>query len=239
MVIALVQTKSRMGNVALLLAIVVVGMPFLYRAGRLSRRGLWVLFSVVLIDVAVIGQWVGIDRVADRLNETALVRLDRGALRTSRPLEYQVRRKSGVPTGNDYCPGCLTTVPLCMHSGAKRLPHLIRVLTYLQPDFRANLALRPYCTMRATRQFPTGLEEANMVGAATARLSFTLAEAAESTGYSIDVIRRAIRAGDILTVAPLVNGRTISRRMITYSELARWVESGEPRCPVTPSSPPP
>ncbi len=78
MVIALVQTKSRMGNVALLLAIVVVGMPFLYRAGRLSRRGLWVLFSVVLIDVAVIGQWVGIDRVADRLNETALVRLDRG-----------------------------------------------------------------------------------------------------------------------------------------------------------------
>ena len=47
MVIALVLTKSRMGNVALLLAIVALGVPLLYRAGRLSRRGLWLLLSIV------------------------------------------------------------------------------------------------------------------------------------------------------------------------------------------------
>lgn len=77
-----------------------------------------------------------------------------------------------------------------------------------------------------------------MVGAATARLSFTFAEAAASTGYSLDVIRRAVRAGDIATVAPLVNGLAISRRVITSPELTRWLESGEPRSPTTPCQTP-
>lgn len=88
MVIALVLTKSRMGNVALLLAIVALGVPLLYRAGRLSRRGLWLLLSIVAIDVAVVGQWIGFDRVAERLNETAIVRLDS-------PAEESLEDRSG------------------------------------------------------------------------------------------------------------------------------------------------
>lgn len=76
MVIALVLTKSRMGNISLLLAIVFVGVPVIWRTGQLSRKGLWLLLSILVIDVAVIGQWVGLERVAQRLNETALVRLD-------------------------------------------------------------------------------------------------------------------------------------------------------------------
>lgn len=76
MVIALVLTRSRMGNVVLLLAIVAVGFPLLWQAGQLSRKGLWLLLSILVVDVAVVGQWVGFERVAQRLSETALVRVD-------------------------------------------------------------------------------------------------------------------------------------------------------------------
>ncbi len=64
-----------------------------------------------------------------------------------------------------------------------------------------------------------------MVGAARPKLSFTIAEAAQSTGYSIDVIRRAVRAGDLAAVAPKVNGRNLSRPVIVATELERWLNS--------------
>ena len=67
-----------------------------------------------------------------------------------------------------------------------------------------------------------------MVTSKKSKVSFNLQEAADSTGYSVDVLRRAIRAGDLATSAPRVNGRTITRRVIKADELERWIESGDP-----------
>jgi hypothetical protein len=51
------------------------------------------------------------------------------------------------------------------------------------------------------------------------KLAYTYAEAAEATGYSQDVIQRAVSAADM--VASYAN----SKPVITARELERWVES--------------
>ncbi|GEM_PF-1452884 len=54
------------------------------------------------------------------------------------------------------------------------------------------------------------------------RITYDIASAAEATGVSIDVIRRAIRAGDLATTSPRINGRKISKPLIPAAELERW-----------------
>lgn len=72
MVIALVMTRSRMGNISFMVALLVagvMGMVFLKHA----RRGLSILvISILLIDIVVVGAWFGIDQVMDRLEKTVV-----------------------------------------------------------------------------------------------------------------------------------------------------------------------
>lgn len=72
MVVALVLTRSRMGNAAFLLALFCVAVPVLLLKGRLRLKGLLLLGSIVVLDVLVVGQMVGFDEVAQRLNNTAI-----------------------------------------------------------------------------------------------------------------------------------------------------------------------
>jgi O-antigen ligase len=79
MVIALVLTHSRGGNASFLLALLLVGVPVLALMGRLSRKTLWLVASVLVIDLAVVGNLVGADRVIERLNQTPVQTLDRSS----------------------------------------------------------------------------------------------------------------------------------------------------------------
>ena len=54
------------------------------------------------------------------------------------------------------------------------------------------------------------------------KLAYSLQEAADATGLSIDTIRRAMRAGDLAVTYPRVNGRPISKPLVARSELERW-----------------
>jgi hypothetical protein len=53
-------------------------------------------------------------------------------------------------------------------------------------------------------------------------ITYDVTSAAAATGVSTDVIRRAIRAGDLATRSPKVNGRQISKPLIPADELRRW-----------------
>ena len=72
MVIALVMTRSRMGNISFMVGLLiasVMGLLFL----QYGRRGLSILVaSIIVIDVVVIGAWFGIDKVMDRLEEAVV-----------------------------------------------------------------------------------------------------------------------------------------------------------------------
>ena len=71
MVVALVMTHSRMGNGAFFLALLLIGGLVAVVSQRLRKPALWLVASMALIDIIIIGQWVGLDRVVERLKDTA------------------------------------------------------------------------------------------------------------------------------------------------------------------------
>jgi hypothetical protein len=79
LVIVLIATRSRMGNAAFFAALLVATCVYAIFE-RERRRGL-LLFaaSVVAIDLLLIGAWVGIDRVVDRIQNTPMVERVAGA----------------------------------------------------------------------------------------------------------------------------------------------------------------
>ncbi|WP_374319647.1 O-antigen ligase family protein [Aquabacterium sp.] len=77
MVIALVLTRSRMGNASFFAAVVLVGCLVWWRLPALRRTASVLIASLILVDVVVIGQWVGLEHVVQRLEATAVVEQDK------------------------------------------------------------------------------------------------------------------------------------------------------------------
>ncbi|MFV8819131.1 O-antigen ligase family protein [Haliea sp. E17] len=71
MVIGLVLTRARMGNVAFFTALGVAGAVALYAGGRFSWRVVAFLGSLLLVDLLILGQWFGLDRLVERLEQTS------------------------------------------------------------------------------------------------------------------------------------------------------------------------
>ena len=72
MVIALILTRSRMGNAAFFFGLMVAASVYAIHV-REQRRGLMLFVaSMLVIDILVVGAWVGFDQVVDRLGGTAL-----------------------------------------------------------------------------------------------------------------------------------------------------------------------
>ncbi|GHD21495.1 polymerase [Halioglobus japonicus] len=71
MVIALVLTRSRMGNVAFFTALGVTGSILLISQRRFSWRIPVFLGSLLVVDLLILGQWFGLDKVVERLEQTA------------------------------------------------------------------------------------------------------------------------------------------------------------------------
>lgn len=73
MVIGLVLSRSRMGNSAFFSSLLVAGGIWLIFARAGSRRlGLFILVSILAIDVYILGHWFGFDKVVKRIQETTL-----------------------------------------------------------------------------------------------------------------------------------------------------------------------
>jgi O-antigen ligase len=72
LVIALVMTRSRMGNGAFLLSLFLLAALVAIRSRRLRRPALWLVASMAVVDVLIIGQYVGLDRVVQRIKDTPL-----------------------------------------------------------------------------------------------------------------------------------------------------------------------
>ncbi len=70
MVIGLVMTHSRMGNIAFVISLVIVGAIFVLSFKANRGRNIAVLISFVVIDVLVISHYFGLERLKDRLINT-------------------------------------------------------------------------------------------------------------------------------------------------------------------------
>ena len=58
-------------------------------------------------------------------------------------------------------------------------------------------------------------------------VSYDYAGASAATGYSVDVIRRAVDAGDLEVRYVTVNGRVLTKPVIQREVLERWVAAGQ------------
>ena len=72
LVIVLIATRSRMGNASFFFALMVAASVYAVFS-RERRRGLLIFVgSVIVIDLVLIGAWVGVDRVVERIQQTPL-----------------------------------------------------------------------------------------------------------------------------------------------------------------------
>ncbi|TXS89892.1 O-antigen ligase family protein [Parahaliea maris] len=71
MVIALVLTRSRMGNTAFFASLAITGLLFLVARKRLTRSSLVFFASLLVIDLLIVGNFFGVEKVVQRLQETS------------------------------------------------------------------------------------------------------------------------------------------------------------------------
>lgn len=72
MVIALVMSRSRMGNTAFFAAMTAVGLLALILVKKRSKGLTILIISMFVIDVLIVSAWFGLDKVKDRLENTTL-----------------------------------------------------------------------------------------------------------------------------------------------------------------------
>ena len=85
MVTGVVLTRSRMGNVAFFASLTGVGCFYLLAVRKLSGRTIAFFASLLVIDLLVVGNFFGIEKVAERFQQTSIdseerVNIDRDAL---------------------------------------------------------------------------------------------------------------------------------------------------------------
>lgn len=102
MVIALVMTRSRMGNTAFFAALIIIGALFILLNKENRVRNSLILASLILIDVLVISQFFGLDKLKDRLVGTQFA--DRVELQEI-PAEQAITKQTGTEqTVNEHKP---------------------------------------------------------------------------------------------------------------------------------------
>lgn len=78
MIIALVLTRSRMGNTAFFIALIIWGVIYLVQRRKMYGRGALIgsalmLLSFFVIDYLIVNQWYGIDRLIQKIETTNFV----------------------------------------------------------------------------------------------------------------------------------------------------------------------
>ena len=78
MVIALVLTRSRMGNISFFISLLVTGVIGLLLAKRATKSMVILLVSLIAVDVFLVGTYFGTQRVIERIARTTMKAEDRG-----------------------------------------------------------------------------------------------------------------------------------------------------------------
>lgn len=102
MVIALVMSRSRMGNTAFFIAMTIVGVMAFFLIKQRSKGLTILIISMFVIDLVIVSAWFGLDKVQQRLSETSFQQESRDeVIRDAMPmvLDYPV---TGTGAGSFY-----------------------------------------------------------------------------------------------------------------------------------------
>jgi O-antigen ligase len=72
MVIALTTTHSRMGNIAFFSALLIAGLIGIALSRHATRNTVVLLASLVVIDLLIVGSWFGVEKLAQRIEQTTI-----------------------------------------------------------------------------------------------------------------------------------------------------------------------
>jgi O-antigen ligase len=70
LVIALTTTHSRMGNTAFFSSLIIAGVLGIALSRRAARNTVWLLASLIAIDMFIVGSWFGVEKLAERIEQT-------------------------------------------------------------------------------------------------------------------------------------------------------------------------
>lgn len=100
MAVALVLTRSRMGNVAFFTSLCVCGMLFvLLRHRQYTLRAFALFASVVAIDILIVSNWYGLERVVERIESTDIATEGRATFLADVPPAIEAYRTAGAGLG--------------------------------------------------------------------------------------------------------------------------------------------
>lgn len=102
MVIGLVLTHSRMGNTSFFAAMMITGALALLLGRRASRSTFYLLASLLVIDILLVGTFFGIEKVVDRLEQTSIERETRDEVDYYSIKLFNQARFMGTGTGTFY-----------------------------------------------------------------------------------------------------------------------------------------
>lgn len=71
MVIALVLTRSRMGNIAFFSGLAIAGLVAIWCGRKFSPKLVLLIASLFIVDLVILGQWFGLDRLVARMETVA------------------------------------------------------------------------------------------------------------------------------------------------------------------------
>ncbi len=72
MVVALVMTRSRMGNTAFFSALVVAGVVALVLSRHATRSMVILVASLIVVDIFIVGAWFGVEKTVQRIEQTTI-----------------------------------------------------------------------------------------------------------------------------------------------------------------------
>ena len=72
MVIALVMTRSRMGNMAFFSSLIVAGVIALALSRRATRGTVVLIVSLIVVDIFIVGAWFGVKETVQRIGQTTV-----------------------------------------------------------------------------------------------------------------------------------------------------------------------
>ncbi|MCP3669187.1 MAG: O-antigen ligase family protein [Gammaproteobacteria bacterium] len=102
MVVGLVLSRSRMGNTAFFSSLIVSGGVWLLLAGKRPKRSAMILLvSIFLIDIYIVGEWFGLDKVVERLQRTEVEITGVGGIQIKSDYRSEVARDA-IEITKDY-----------------------------------------------------------------------------------------------------------------------------------------
>lgn len=102
MVIGLVLTRSRMGNAAFFTGLVSMGFLALLLQQRMTRNALILFGSLLLVDLLILGNWFGFEKVVERIEQTSVATETRDDASADTMTLWQDHPLQGTGAGSFY-----------------------------------------------------------------------------------------------------------------------------------------